>query len=154
MAAWHHQLNGHEFGWTPGVGEGQGGLVCCGSCGRKESDMTEQLNRLWKAVNEGINLASGNCGQPIYLVNTTSKEASVLTMSHGSAPLCVFSNIIKKFSTAARCPMKGKVLVAQLRSTLPEPMGCGLSGSSVYGILQARILAWVAFPSQLSSDAT
>ena len=41
---WHHQLNGHEFGWTPGVGDGQGGLACCGSWSRKESDMTERLN--------------------------------------------------------------------------------------------------------------
>ena len=31
MDRWHHQLNGHEFGWTPGVGDGQGGLVCWGS---------------------------------------------------------------------------------------------------------------------------
>ena len=44
MVGWHHQLNGHEFGWTPGVGDGQGGLVCCGSWGRKESDTTEWLN--------------------------------------------------------------------------------------------------------------
>ena len=29
MVGWHHQLNGDEFGWTPGVGDGQGGLVCC-----------------------------------------------------------------------------------------------------------------------------
>ena len=35
---------GHGFEWTPGVGDGQGGLACCGSQGRKESDMTEQLN--------------------------------------------------------------------------------------------------------------
>ena len=35
---WHHWLNGHEFGWTPGVGDGQGGLACCSSWGRKESD--------------------------------------------------------------------------------------------------------------------
>ena len=41
---WHHQLNGHGFGWTPGVGDGQGGLVCCSSWGRIESDMTERLN--------------------------------------------------------------------------------------------------------------
>ena len=32
------------FGWTPGVGDGQGGLACCDSWGRKESDATEQLN--------------------------------------------------------------------------------------------------------------
>ena len=44
MVGWHHRLNGHGFGWTPGVGDGQGGLVCCGSRGHKESDMTEQLN--------------------------------------------------------------------------------------------------------------
>ena len=45
MAGWHHWLDGHEFGWTPGVGDGQGDLACCDSWGRKESDTTERLNR-------------------------------------------------------------------------------------------------------------
>ena len=40
----HHWLNGHEFEWTPGVGDGQGGLVCYSSWDCKESDMTEWLN--------------------------------------------------------------------------------------------------------------
>ena len=44
MAGWRHRLNGHEFGWTPEVRDGQGGLVRCGSWGRKESDTTELLN--------------------------------------------------------------------------------------------------------------
>ena len=44
MAGWHHWLDGHGFGWTPGVGDGQGGLACCSSWGRKESDTTEWLN--------------------------------------------------------------------------------------------------------------
>ena len=44
MAVWYHRLNGQGFGWTPGVGDGQGGLACCGSWGHKESDITEQLN--------------------------------------------------------------------------------------------------------------
>ena len=44
MAGWHHWLDGHEFEWTPGVGDGQGGLVCCDSWGCKESDTTEWLN--------------------------------------------------------------------------------------------------------------
>ena len=44
MARWHHWLNGHRFGWTPGVGDGQGGLECCGLWGCKESDTTERLN--------------------------------------------------------------------------------------------------------------
>ena len=44
MIGWHHRLNGHEFEQAPGVGGEQGSLVCCSPCGRKESDMTEQLN--------------------------------------------------------------------------------------------------------------
>ena len=44
MVGWHPGLNGHEFGWTPGVGDGQVGLVCCSSWGRKELDMTGQVN--------------------------------------------------------------------------------------------------------------
>ena len=43
MVEWHHQLNGHGFGWTPRVGDGQGGLPCCRPWGRKESDTTERL---------------------------------------------------------------------------------------------------------------
>ena len=49
MAGWHRWLNGHEFEWTPGVGEGQVGLACCDSWGRKESDTTERLN--WTELN-------------------------------------------------------------------------------------------------------
>ena len=44
MAGWHHWLDVHEFGWTLGVGDGQGGLACCDSWGCKESDTTERLN--------------------------------------------------------------------------------------------------------------
>ena len=44
IVGWHHRLDGHEFEWTLGVGDGQGGLACCDSRGRKESDTTERLN--------------------------------------------------------------------------------------------------------------
>ena len=44
MAGWHHQLDGREFEWTLGVGDGHGGLACCNSWGHKESDTTEWLN--------------------------------------------------------------------------------------------------------------
>ena len=44
MVGWHHWLDGHEFEWTPGVGDRQGGLACCNSWGCKESDRTERLN--------------------------------------------------------------------------------------------------------------
>ena len=49
MAGWHHRLNAHEFEWSPKVGDGQGGLACCDSWGRKESDTTERLN--WTELN-------------------------------------------------------------------------------------------------------
>ena len=49
MVEWHHRLNGHGFGWTLGVGDGQGGLVCCHSWGHKKSDPTELLN--WTELN-------------------------------------------------------------------------------------------------------
>ena len=44
MVEWHHRLNGHGSGWTPGFGDGQGGLACCGSFGIKQSNTTERLN--------------------------------------------------------------------------------------------------------------
>ena len=45
MVGWHHRLNGHESEQAPGVGDGQGSLVCCHPWGHKEADSTEQLNR-------------------------------------------------------------------------------------------------------------
>ena len=49
MVGWHHQLSGHESEQSLGVGDGQGGLVCCSPWGLKESDTTEQLN--WTELN-------------------------------------------------------------------------------------------------------
>ena len=51
MAGWHHQLNGHEFEQTPRDGGGQGSLACCSPWGRKELDMTGQLNNNMVSVN-------------------------------------------------------------------------------------------------------
>ena len=44
MVGWHHRLNGYEFEYTPGVGDGQRGLTCCSPQGRKQLDMTEEMN--------------------------------------------------------------------------------------------------------------
>ena len=49
MAELHHWIDGREFEWTPGIGDGQGGLACCNSWGRRESDTTERVN--WTEVN-------------------------------------------------------------------------------------------------------
>ena len=57
MVGWHHRLNGHEFEKTPGVGDRQGGLVCCSPWGCKESDTTQQLN-ITDAENKKLNQGS------------------------------------------------------------------------------------------------
>ena len=49
MAGWNHRLDEREFEWTPGFGDGQGGLACCNAWGRKDLDTTEQLN--WTELN-------------------------------------------------------------------------------------------------------
>ena len=56
LVGWHHRFNGHELGQTPGDNERQGGLACCSSWGRKESDMTERLNHNNKSSRGGGNL--------------------------------------------------------------------------------------------------
>ena len=58
MAGWHHRLNGCEFEWTPGVGDGQDGLACCDSWGRKESHTTERLN--WTELNWDVSILEEN----------------------------------------------------------------------------------------------
>ena len=60
MVEWCHRINEHEFEWTLGVGDGQGGLACCSPWGRKELDTTEQLN--WT-----VNKVSMNIGEYIYI---------------------------------------------------------------------------------------
>ena len=62
MVGWHHRLDGHDFEQAPGVGDGQGSLVCCSLWGRKELDTTEPLD--WTELNQeesfGIFLVSGD----------------------------------------------------------------------------------------------
>ena len=62
MVGWHHRLNGHGFGWTPRVGDGQGGLACCSSWGCKESDTTEWLN--WSELSLAISLSLSPLHKP------------------------------------------------------------------------------------------
>ena len=73
MAGWHHRLDAHEFGWTPGVGNGQGGLAWCDSWGRRESDTTEQLN--WTELRGGSTSV---------LVGTSTAVAKCTTCCQGA----------------------------------------------------------------------
>ena len=59
VAGWHHRLNGHESEWTPGVGDGQGGLACCDSWDRKESDTTERPN--WTELTWSFSSPAPDC---------------------------------------------------------------------------------------------
>ena len=56
IAGWHHWLDGSESQWPPGVGDGQGGLACCDSWGRKESDTTEWL--IWSDLENNLTSSS------------------------------------------------------------------------------------------------
>ena len=67
MAGWHHRLNGHEFGWTSGVGDEQGGLACCNSRGRNELDTTERLN--WTELNWSFSLQLKGYSNPYRIWN-------------------------------------------------------------------------------------
>ena len=64
MAGWHHRLNGPEFGWTLGVGDGQGGLACCDSWGHR-SDTTEWLN--WTYWTECTKYWESQCAKYCYM---------------------------------------------------------------------------------------
>ena len=72
MAGWHHRFDGCEFEWTPGDGDGQGGLACCDSWGCKELDMTKRLN--WTELNAITN----------HLRNLHSWPDQVLSLWSGS----------------------------------------------------------------------
>ena len=73
MAGWHHQLDGHESEWTPGVGDGQGGLAYCASWGGKESDTTERLN--WTKLNWEL----WNDNRPVNKTSVVIREFTVIT---------------------------------------------------------------------------
>ena len=85
MVGWHHWLNGHGFGWTPGVGDGQVGLVCCDSWGHKESDTTERL--MWTEWLEASEATKHPTMHKTYL--TTDRESSDLkSKCHCQGTLC------------------------------------------------------------------
>ena len=78
MAGWHHLLNGRESAWTLGVDDGQGGLVCCDSWGRKESDRTEPLN--WTE----LNILTHAFLKPCATIYLTQELAFVSQWSHST----------------------------------------------------------------------
>ena len=135
MVGWHHQLNGHGFGWTLGVGDGQGSLACCDSWGGKESDTTERLN--WTEL-----LAAAAAAK--------SLQSCPTLWPHKWQPTRLprpWDSPDK--STGVGClallqwwkwKVKSKLLS---RVQLAATPGTAAPGSSVHGIFQARVLAMV-----------
>ena len=114
--------------FLPGKSHGQRSLVGYSPWGDKESDMTEQLHT--KYLNQIIKLFGVGQSDVIWQKYTESSTN--------------YSGQIWKFFSYLK--VKLKVLVAQSCPVLHDPVDCSPSGSYVHGILQARILEWVAIP--------
>ena len=103
MVGWHHRLNGHGFGWTPGVGDRQGGLACYGSWGRKESDTTERLNwtETWEMVNWG-GLILNSFRTPWSIIHSLDKFI-------GGLSNCAVGNWVLQTMVAMRSPSESSM---------------------------------------------
>ena len=169
MAGWHHRLSGHEFGWTLGVSDGQGGLASYGSWGHKELDMIERLNWIelnWNCWNIGSSFSGYYFFLPVspngpsphqfhYLINRAAAAAAA--KSHQSCPTLrphrqrptrfpypwdsPGKNIGVGCHFLLQCmKVKSESEVAQLCPTLCDPMDCRPPGFSILGSSQARVL--------------
>ena len=137
MAGWCHQPDGREFEWTLGVGDGQGGLACCNSWGRKESDTIERLNWNEDYINRLVAAAAAKSLQSCATLCDPIDRPTRLP--------CPWDSPGK--NTGVGChfllqcmKVKSKSEVTQSCPTLSYPMDCSLPGSSVHGIFQARVL--------------
>ena len=111
MVGWHHRLNGHESEWTLGVGDGQGGLVCCSPRNCKESDMTEQLNWTEFIYTYIFFLISKNIKEIINygLLGNFSSRADVLIFIHMHPLSTYFVQSWTKQNTAWKKQTTGRI---------------------------------------------
>ena len=82
MVGWHYLLNGHEFEYTPGIGDGQGGLGCCSPRGHKKSDTTDRLNNNKNSaksikINSGILLG---LTITLFKISPTGRQKALICM--------------------------------------------------------------------------
>ena len=123
MVGWHYRLKGHEYGWTPGVGDGQGGLACCDSWARKESDTTEQLN--WLRVDL------------LYLLLSFSILAWNILNTEWSWKDFLCPPLLLLFSPLSYVQLFCDSMDHKREPVIPP-------GSYAHGIFRARVLEWVA----------
>ena len=148
MVGWHHWLDGHGFGWTPGVGDGQGGLPCGGSWGHKELDTSEWLN--WTELTV---LTLYLIGYALFFDAQEVLQRSACKWSkHSYCSTCVDSVVvnsavlrISSSQSNAPIPLSGSESeVTQSCLTLCNPIDSSPTDSLVNWIFQAWILEWVA----------
>ena len=90
MAGWYHWLDGRESEWTPGVGDGQGGLACCDSWGGKESDTTERLN--WTELMPHMTSSNMACSEfEKFIQGYTANWSYCWDLALEYTPLCIIS---------------------------------------------------------------
>ena len=135
MFGWHHELNGRGFGWTPGVGDGQGGLECCGSCGRKESDTTERLN--WTEPRNWLFL--------LVCVNVEWKRHREINMKLVMSPALRFCGASQWLKAN---PKRGAVLGVYTDLPMSRGTQCPYEGSGQKWAkhLDQTFLPWSPFP--------
>ena len=148
MAGWHHRLDGPEFEWTPGVGDGQGGLACCNSWGHKESDRTEWLN--W-TESQDLN--------PSLFLNFCSSL-------HRGLSAVFYNRIDEMFFMCIQVSMLGSLLplnsvfascwdpwkAAKRRSWPSQPPVCPHS-STIRWVMRIRDRGWVSLPREIPAQS-
>ena len=124
MAGWHHQLDGREFEWTPGVGDGQGGLVCCDSWGRKESDTTERLN--WTELVSKLDLTAAHTHtHPHQFRQVTDLEGRLVRSSQVPEWICdPKTRCSCRLLTAPGLRMAGRGTGPSFRHQISAPTRC------------------------------
>ena len=91
MAGWHHWLDGRESQWTPGVGDGQGGLVCCDSWGHKESETTEWLNWTESFKDSTISVAAVLVGNEVHTTYPPAHPPEkLISLKQALLPCCQY----------------------------------------------------------------
>ena len=155
MVGWHHQLNDHEFEWALGVGDGQGSLVCCSPSGQKSWTWLTELirRRQWHPTPV---LLPGKSHGWRSLVGCSPWGCESQTWLSDFTFTFHFHALERKWQpTSAFLPgesqgwgsLGGCMHAKLLHCVWPcDPMDCSPPGPSVHGILQARILEWIAFP--------
>ena len=114
MVGWHHQLDGREFEWTLGVGDGQGGLACCDSWGGRESDTTERLN--WTELN-------WSDGPTLTFI--LEKTIALTTWTFVGKVMSLLFNMLSIWFVIAFLPRSKHLLISRLQSpfiVILEPM--------------------------------